>query len=82
MGFDLVGFSGGKGIRGPQSAGLLLGKKDLIKAARLHAPPRGNTVGRGMKVNKEEILGMMVALELYLTRTMKRNGLCGRVKYK
>ena len=57
MGFDLVGFSGGKGLRGPQSAGLLLGKRDLIKAARLHAPPRGNTVGRGMKVNKEEILG-------------------------
>jgi len=68
MGFDLVGFSGGKGIRGPQSAGLLLGKKDLIKAARLHAPPRGNTVGRGMKVNKEEILGMLVALELYLNK--------------
>ncbi len=68
MGFDLVCFSGGKGIRGPQSAGLLLGKKDLIKAARLHAPPRGNTVGRGMKVNKEEILGMLVALELYLNK--------------
>ncbi len=68
MGYDLVGFSGGKGLRGPQSAGLLLGKKDLVKAARLHAPPRGNTVGRGMKVNKEEILGMLVALELYLNR--------------
>ena len=67
MGFDLVCFSGGKGLRGPQSTGLLLGRKDLIAAARLHAPPRGNTVGRGMKVNKEEILGMMVALELYLT---------------
>ena len=68
MGFDLVAFSGGKGLRGPQSAGLLLGKRDLIKAARLHAPPRGNTVGRGMKVNKEEILGMLVALELYLAK--------------
>jgi L-seryl-tRNA(Ser) seleniumtransferase len=68
MGYDLVAFSGGKGLRGPQSAGLLLGKKDLVKAARLHAPPRGNTVGRGMKVNKEEILGMLVALELYLNR--------------
>ena len=68
MGFDLVAFSGGKGLRGPQSAGLLLGKKDLVKAARLHAPPRGNTVGRGMKVNKEEILGMLVALELYLNK--------------
>lgn len=68
MGFDLVCFSGGKGLRGPQSAGLLLGRKDLIEAARLHAPPRGNTVGRGMKVNKEEILAMLVALEMYLER--------------
>jgi L-seryl-tRNA(Ser) seleniumtransferase len=68
MGFDLVTFSGGKGIRGPQSAGLLLGRKDLIAAARLNAPPNSNTVGRGMKVNKEEILGMLVALELYLEK--------------
>lgn len=68
MGYDLVAFSGGKGLRGPQSAGLLLGRKDLIEAARLHAPPRGNTIGRGMKVNKEEVLGMLVALELYLEK--------------
>jgi len=68
MGFDLVAFSGGKGIRGPQSAGLLLGRKDLIAAARLNAPPNGNTVGRGLKVNKEEMLGMLVALELYLQK--------------
>jgi L-seryl-tRNA(Ser) seleniumtransferase len=68
MGFDLVCFSGGKGLRGPQSTGLLLGRKDLIAAARLHAPPRGNTLGRGMKVNKEEVLGMLVALENYLLR--------------
>jgi len=66
MGFDLVAFSGGKGIRGPQSAGLLLGKKDLIAAARLSAPPNGNTVGRGMKVNKEEMLGMLAAVERFL----------------
>jgi uncharacterized pyridoxal phosphate-dependent enzyme len=66
MGFDLVAFSGGKGLRGPQSAGLLLGRKDLISAARLNAPPNGNTVGRGLKVNKEEMLGMLVALEKYL----------------
>jgi L-seryl-tRNA(Ser) seleniumtransferase len=72
MGFDLVCFSGGKGIRGPQSAGLLLGKKDLIAAARLHAPPRGNTVGRGMKVNKEEVLGMMVALERFLANDLEK----------
>jgi len=68
MGFDLVTFSGGKGIRGPQSAGLLLGRKDLIAAARLNAPPNGNTIGRGMKVNKEEMLGMLVALEMYVGR--------------
>ena len=68
MGFDLVAFSGGKGIRGPQSAGLLLGRKDLIAAARLNGPPNSDTVGRGMKVNKEEMLGMLVALELYVKR--------------
>ena len=68
MGFDLVCFSGGKGLRGPQSAGLLLGKKDWIAAARKNAPPNGNTIGRGMKVNKEEILGMLAAIEVYLKR--------------
>lgn len=68
MGFDLVCFSGGKGLRGPQSCGLLLGKKNLIAAARLSAPPRGNTVGRGMKVNKEEILAMLLAVENYIER--------------
>src|SRR6266699_5697904 len=72
MGFDLVAFSGGKGIRGPQSAGLLLGRKDLIEAARLHAPPNGNTIGRGMKVNKEEMLAMLVALELFLAKDHAR----------
>ncbi len=68
MGFDMVAFSGGKGLRGPQSGGLLLGKKKYIDAARLHAPPRGNTIGRGMKVNKEEVLGMLVTIESYLSR--------------
>jgi uncharacterized pyridoxal phosphate-dependent enzyme len=68
MGFDLVTFSGGKGIRGPQSSGMLLGRKDLIEAARLNAPPNGNTVGRGMKVNKEEMLGLLAAIELYLEK--------------
>jgi uncharacterized pyridoxal phosphate-dependent enzyme len=66
MGFDLVCVSGGKAIRGPQSAGLLLGKKELIAAARLSAPPRGGNIGRGMKVNKEEILGMYAALDRYV----------------
>lgn len=68
IGFDMVAFSGGKGLRGPQSAGLLLGKKEYIEAARLHTPPRGETIGRGMKVNKEEVLGMLAALELYLNK--------------
>lgn len=68
MGFDMVAFSGGKGIRGPQSAGLLLGKRKYIEAARLHTPPRGTTIGRGMKVNKEEVLGMLAALETYLQK--------------
>jgi uncharacterized pyridoxal phosphate-dependent enzyme len=72
MGFDLVCFSGGKGIRGPQSAGLLLGRKDLIAAARKNAPPNGSTVGRGMKVNKEEILGMLIALEVYLAKDFQQ----------
>ncbi|HWR49864.1 MAG TPA: aminotransferase class V-fold PLP-dependent enzyme [Bryobacteraceae bacterium] len=68
MGFDLVTFSGGKGLRGPQSSGLLLGRKDLIAAARLNTSPFGDTIARGMKVNKEEMLGMLVALELYLKK--------------
>ena len=72
MGFDLVAFSGGKGIRGPQSAGLLLGKRKYIEAARLHTPPRGTTIARGMKVNKEEVLGMLAALEVYLAKDHKK----------
>jgi D-glucosaminate-6-phosphate ammonia-lyase len=68
MGFDLVAFSGGKGIRGPQSAGLLLGRKELIEAARMNTSPNGDTIARGQKVNKEEILGMLVALELFVKR--------------
>ena len=68
MGFDLVCISGGKGLRGPQSAGILMGRKDLIAAARLNAPPRGNNIGRGMKVNKEEIFGMYVALDRYINQ--------------
>ena len=66
MGFDFVAISGGKALRGPQSAGILMGKKDIIAAARLSMPPRGETIGRGMKVNKEEILGMLVALEEFV----------------
>ena len=66
MGFDLVCVSGGKFMRGPQSTGILSGKKDLIAAARLNAPPRGNNIGRGMKVNKEEIFALYFALERFI----------------
>jgi len=66
MGFSFVAISGGKAMRGPQSAGLLMGKKEIVAAARLSMPPRGFNVGRGMKVNKEEVLGMYVALEKYI----------------
>ena len=68
MGFSFVALSGGKAIRGPQSAGLLMGKKEIVAAARLSMPPRGLTVGRGMKVNKEEVLGMYMALESFINR--------------
>ncbi len=68
MGFDLVCISGGKAICGPQSAGILMGKKDLIAAARLNGPPGGGNIGRGMKVNKEEMIGMYVALDSYIKR--------------
>lgn len=72
MGFDLVFISGGKAMRGPQSAGILMGRKDIIAAARLNAPPRGFTIARGHKVNKEEILGMYVALEKFISGDHER----------
>lgn len=68
MGFDLVTFSGGKMLRGPQSAGILLGRKDLIEAAKLNFNPHESPIGRSMKVNKEEIFAMLVALEAYLEK--------------
>jgi L-seryl-tRNA(Ser) seleniumtransferase len=69
MGFDLVTFSGGKGIRGPQNAGLLLGRKDLIDAALENDSPISETVGRGMKVAKEQIVGMVAAVDWFLSQT-------------
>lgn len=66
MGYDLVCVSGGKAIRGPQSAGILMGRKEFIAAARLSAPPGGGNIGRGMKVNKEEIFGMYAALDRFI----------------
>jgi L-seryl-tRNA(Ser) seleniumtransferase len=65
-GFDLICYSGGKGLRGPYSAGLLLGRKDLIHIARQNASPNHRAYGRSMKVAPEEYLGMMVAVETSL----------------
>jgi len=72
MGYDLVTFSGGKMIRGPQSAGLLFGRKDLIEAAKLNHSPHEAPIGRPMKVNKEEMFGMYAALKSYLERDHKK----------
>jgi seryl-tRNA(Sec) selenium transferase len=66
MGYDLVTFSGGKAMRGPQCAGLLVGSKDLIANALLNNSPHEDTLGRSQKVGKEEIIGMVKAIELYL----------------
>ena len=66
MGYDFVVFSGGKGLRGPQSAGLLLGRKELIEAAALNNNPNADSVGRTNKVGKEEIVGMWAALRRFL----------------
>ena len=66
MGYDLVTFSGGKAMRGPQCAGMLIGRKDLVAYALLNNSPHEDTLGRSQKVGKEEIVGMVKALELYL----------------
>ena len=69
MGYDLVAFSGGKGIWGPQNAGLLLGRKDLIEAAAANNVPTDRSIGRGMKVAKEQIVGMVAAVDWLLQQT-------------
>jgi uncharacterized pyridoxal phosphate-dependent enzyme len=66
MGYDLCAFSGGKAMRGPQCAGLLIGKKELVANALLNNSPHEDTLGRVAKVGKEEVMGMIKALELYL----------------
>jgi uncharacterized pyridoxal phosphate-dependent enzyme len=64
-GFDLVAFSGGKALMGPQCSGLLMGRKDLIEAAIPATSPYAS-IGRGMKVGKEEMVGLLAAVERYL----------------
>jgi uncharacterized pyridoxal phosphate-dependent enzyme len=66
MGYDLITFSGGKAIRGPQCAGMLIGRKELVADALRNNSPHEDTIGRSQKVGKEEIVGMVKALELYL----------------
>ncbi len=69
LGADLVAYSGGKILRGPSTAGLLVGRKDLVQAAWANSAPH-HAFGRAMKVSKEEIVGMVVAVEMFL---QKRN---------
>jgi D-glucosaminate-6-phosphate ammonia-lyase len=66
MGFDLVAFSGGKALRGPQETGLLLGRRDLVEAARLNSSPRCGTIGRALKVGKENLIALLAAVERYV----------------
>ena len=65
MGADMTIYSGGKGLRGPQGAGILVGRADLIEAAYANASPH-QAIGRGMKVAKEEIIGLVQAIQLFM----------------
>ena len=85
MGLDLYCFSGGKGLRGPQCSGLLLGRKDLIEAALMNSAPREGSICRPMKVGKEEIIGCLTALETWLKMDEKKiyaewNGRIDRIR--
>jgi L-seryl-tRNA(Ser) seleniumtransferase len=66
-GATLVAYSGGKCLRGPQAAGLLLGRKDLVRAAWVHSAPH-HGYARSMKVGKEEAIGMLMAVEMWMKR--------------
>ncbi len=66
-GATMVAYSGGKCLRGPQCAGMLLGRKDLLQAAWLHSAPH-HAFGRSLKVGKEEIMGMLAAVEAWVKR--------------
>ena len=66
MGFDLVAFSGGKALRGPNDTGFLLGRQELIEAAKRNTNPHCGTIGRMMKVSKEDMVALLAAVERFL----------------
>src|SRR5215475_10537277 len=66
VGFDMTTFSGGKDICGPQAAGLLFGRKELIRYSLLNTSPQENTIGRPSKVGKETMFGLMKAVEIFV----------------
>ncbi len=66
QGADMVSFSGGKGVLGPQSTGILAGRADLIEAAYANSAPNSDAIGRAAKVCKEEIAGLITALEMFV----------------
>ncbi|UVI32785.1 aminotransferase class V-fold PLP-dependent enzyme [Paenibacillus spongiae] len=66
QGADLVIFSGGKTLQGPQSSGLIVGRRELVRMCRMQAGPASDTVGRPMKVGREEMAGLLAAIERYL----------------
>jgi seryl-tRNA(Sec) selenium transferase len=68
IGFDMVTFSGGKDIRGPQASGVLIGKEELIRYALLNMSPQEDRIGRCCKVGKETILGLLKALEIFVSQ--------------
>ena len=68
MGFDMVAFSGGKDIRGPQAAGVLIGREDLMHYALLNMSPQEDRIGRCCKVGKETVFGMLKALEIFVNQ--------------
>jgi len=80
--FDLICYSGGKGLRGPYSAGLLLGKTDLIDYAKKHSAPNDLSIGRGMKVSTEEYLGMLVALESALNISESEDNAYKKIRFQ
>src|ERR1700740_1812424 len=73
MGFDMVAFSGGKDIRGPPAAGILIGRQDLMHYALLNMSPQEDRIGRCCKVGKETIFGLLKALEIFVNQDLDEN---------